>query len=210
MCRPSRTTAPELIARWAPAGFAIIHRFEDVYQFSGSMTKIQGGHTIKAGVEYRKYHENYFQPNTPNGSLTFSRNQTAQNPLVSSSTQGDGLASALLGFGSGGVMSIDYPTAQTAGYFGTYINDDWRISRRLTLNLGLRYDFDIPRTDRYNRINWLDLRRAFAPCRQSAAEGALPRAVERADAVRGRRSPLSIRGRLQQLATTGRPRVRTE
>ena len=93
----------------------------------------------------------------PNGSLTFSRNQTAQNPLVSSSTQGDGLASALLGFGSGGVMSIDYPTAQTAGYFGTYINDDWRISRRLTLNLGLRYDFDIPRTDRYNRINWLDL-----------------------------------------------------
>jgi hypothetical protein len=138
-------------------GFAIIHRFEDVYQFSGSMTKIQGGHTIKAGIEYRKYHENYFQPNTPNGSLTFSRNQTAQNPLVSSSTQGDGLASALLGFGSGGVMSIDYPTAQTAGYFGTYINDDWRISRRLTLNLGLRYDFDIPRTDRYNRINWLDL-----------------------------------------------------
>ena len=89
-----------------------------------------GGHTIKAGIEYRKYHENYFQPNTPNGSLTFSRNQTAQNPLVSSSTQGDGLASALLGFGSGGVMSIDYPTAQTAGYFGTYINDDWRISRK--------------------------------------------------------------------------------
>jgi len=138
-------------------GFAIIHRFEDVYQFSGSMTKIQGGHTIKAGVEYRKYHENYFQPNTPNGSLTFSRNQTVQNPLVSSSTQGDGLASALLGFGSGGVMTIDYPTAQTAGYFGTYLNDDWRITRRLTLNLGVRYDFDIPRTDRYNRINWLDL-----------------------------------------------------
>ncbi|HEY1336248.1 MAG TPA: carboxypeptidase-like regulatory domain-containing protein, partial [Bryobacteraceae bacterium] len=125
-------------------GFAIIHRFEDVYQFSGSLTKIHGGHTAKAGVEYRKYHENYFQPNTPNGSLTFSRNQTVQNPLVSSSSQGDGLASALLGFGSGGVMSIDYPTAQTAGYFGTYINDDWRVGRKLTLNLGVRYDFDIP------------------------------------------------------------------
>ena len=62
----------------------------------------------------------------------------AQNPLVSSSTQGDGLASALLGFGSGGTVSIDYPTAQSAGYFGTYVNDDWRISRKLTLNLGLR------------------------------------------------------------------------
>ena len=138
-------------------GFAIIHRFEDVYQTQGSVTKIIGGHTVKGGVEYRKYHENYFQPNTPNGSLTFSRNQTAQNPLVSSSTQGDGLASALLGFGSGGVMSIDYPTAQSAGYFGTYINDDWRVSRKLTINVGLRYDFDIPRTDRYDRLNWLDL-----------------------------------------------------
>ena len=138
-------------------GFAIIHRYEDVYQAQGSITKIYGGHTIKTGAEYRLYHENYFQPNTPNGSFTFSRNQTAQNPLLSSSTQGDGLASALLGFGSGGVMSIDYPTAQKAGYFGTYVNDDWRVSHKLTLNIGLRYDFDIPRTDRYNRLNWLDL-----------------------------------------------------
>src|SRR5262249_7829687 len=138
-------------------GYAIIHRFEDVYQFSGAVTKINGGHTIKTGAEYRKYHENYFQPNLPNGGFSFSRNQTTQNPLVASSTQGDGLASALLGFGSGGTMTIDYPTAQTAGYFGTYVNDDWEITRSLTLNIGLRYDFDIPRTDRYNRLNWLDL-----------------------------------------------------
>lgn len=140
----------------APA-YGIIHRYEDVYQAQGSITKIIGGHTLKTGAEYRIYHENYFQPNTPNGSFSFSRNQTAQNPLVSSSTQGDGLASALLGFGSGGTMSIDYPTAQKAGYFGTYVNDDWRISHKLTMNVGLRYDFDIPRTDRYNRMNWLDM-----------------------------------------------------
>jgi len=138
-------------------GYAIIHRFEDVYQTQGAITKIVNSHTIKAGAEFRRYHENYFQPNTPNGSFTFTRNQTAQNPLVASSTQGDGLASALLGFGSGGVMSIDYPTAQAAGYFGTFVNDDWRISKKLTLNVGLRYDFDIPRTDRYNRLNWMDL-----------------------------------------------------
>ncbi len=108
-------------------------------------------------MELRRYHENYFQPNTPNGSFTFSRNTTAQNPLVASNNQGDGLASALLGWGSGGVVSIDYPTAQAAGFFGTYQNDDWRISKKFTLNLGVRYDFDIPRTDRYNRMNWLDL-----------------------------------------------------
>jgi outer membrane receptor protein involved in Fe transport len=115
------------------------------------------GHTVKAGAELRKLHENYYQPNTPNGSFSFSRNTTALNPTVSSSTQGDGLASALLGWGSGGQVSIDFPTAQSSGYFGTYVNDDWRVSRRLTVNLGLRYDFDIPRTDRFNRINWMDL-----------------------------------------------------
>jgi hypothetical protein len=139
------------------AGFGIIHRYEDTFQFSGAITRIQGGHTIKAGAEFRLYHENYFQPDTPNGSFTFSRNQTAQNPLVASSSQGDGLASAFLGFGSGGTLSINHSTAQTAGYFGTFVNDDWRITNRLTLNLGVRYDFDIPRTDRFNRMNWLDL-----------------------------------------------------
>ena len=138
-------------------GYAIIHRYEDVYQYMGSLTKIMGGHTMKTGAEFRKLHENYYQPNTPNGAFSFSRNTTVQNPVVSSSTQGDALASALLGWGSGGQVSIDYPTCQSAGYFGTYINDDWRISRKLTLNLGLRYDFDIPRTDRFDRINWMDL-----------------------------------------------------
>ena len=138
-------------------GYAVIHRFEDVYQASGSVTKILGAHSIKTGAEYRKLHENYFQPNLPQGGFTFSRNQTALNPIVSSSSQGDGLASALLGWGSNGAVTIDYPTCQSSGYFGTFVNDDWRVTRKLTVNVGLRYDFDIPRTDRFNRLNWFDI-----------------------------------------------------
>src|SRR5262249_39576067 len=138
-------------------GYAIIHRYEDVYQYMGSVTKILKGHTFKAGAEFRKLHENYYQPNTPNGGVTLTRGTTSHNTTGFSSTPGDGLASALLGWGSGGQVSIDYPTAQSAGYFGAYLNDDWRVSRKLTVNLGLRYDFDIPRTDRFDRINWMDL-----------------------------------------------------
>ena len=123
----------------------------------GSVTKIIGGHTIKSGAEFRKIHENYYQPNVPGGSFTFNRKQTGLNPLSSSSSQGDGLASALLGFGNSGTVTIDYPIAQSAGYVGAYINDDWRVSRKLTQNFGLRWDADIPRVDRFNRINWLDL-----------------------------------------------------
>jgi hypothetical protein len=128
-----------------------------MYQYLGSMTKIIGGHTIKTGAEFRKIQENYYQPNVPGGSFTFNRKQTGLNPLSSSSSQGDGLASALVGFGSSGAVTIDYPTAQSAGYAGAYVNDDWRISRKLTMNFGLRWDADIPRVDRFNRINWLDL-----------------------------------------------------
>ena len=139
------------------SGYAIIHRWETMYQYLGSVTKIISGHSIKAGAEFRKIQENYYQPNLPGGGFTFNRKQTGLNPLSSSSSQGDGLASAFFGFGSSGTVTIDYPTCQSAGYAGGYINDDWRVSRKLTLNFGLRWDADIPRTDRFDRINWLDL-----------------------------------------------------
>lgn len=138
-------------------GYAIIHRYEDLYQYSAAITKIIGSHTIKTGGEFRKLQENYYQPNLPGGGFSFNRKQTGLNPLSSSSSQGDGLASALLGFGSSGTVSVDYPTAQSAGYAGVYVNDDWRITRKLSINAGVRWDADIPRVDRFNRLNWMDL-----------------------------------------------------
>jgi hypothetical protein len=127
-----------------------------VYLAQGSMTKVVGAHTIKAGAEFRRYHENYFQPGYPAGTLGFSRNITGKDPLGSSSSQGNGIATMLLGWGSSGEMDLDYPTATASGYFGTYVQEDWRVTPKLTLNLGLRYDFDIPRTERFNRLNWFN------------------------------------------------------
>ncbi len=137
-------------------GWAIIHRGELVGLLNGSVTRIIGSHTVKTGAEGRKYYENYFQPGYPAGRLSFSRAMTGQDPLTSSSSQGNGIATEILGWGNSGTMDIDYPTATSSGYFGVYVQDDWRVSSKMTLNLGLRYDFDIPRTERFDRLNWFD------------------------------------------------------
>jgi len=137
-------------------GWAIIHRGEDVRLVNGSLTKVVGGHTVKTGAEVRKYYENYFQPGYPAGTISFARSMTGEDPLASTSSQGNGIATMLVGWGSSGEMDLDYPTATSSGYFGTYIQDDWRITPKFTFNIGMRYDFDIPRTERFNRLNWFD------------------------------------------------------
>ena len=69
-------------ARWASADMPSSTASKTCTSTPGSVTKIIGGHTIKAGAEFRKIQENYYQPNLPGGGFTFNRKQTGLNPLV--------------------------------------------------------------------------------------------------------------------------------
>ena len=63
----------------------------------------------------------------------------------------------LLGTGSSGLLQANYKNVATHSiYAAGYFQDDWRVTPKLTLNLGLRYDIDFPRTERYNRTNYFD------------------------------------------------------
>jgi hypothetical protein len=124
---------------------------------AGSATKVLTRHTIKAGAEWRKLFLNFLQLGNPAGQYSFNQGFTQRNPVQANATQGFGIASFLLGTAAGGSLSHDPIPASSSVYWGAYIQDDWKITSRLTFNLGLRYDVDLPRTERYNRYSYFDL-----------------------------------------------------
>jgi len=67
---------------------------------------------------------------------------------------GQGMASFLLGLPTGGQIDRNASLAQTSKYLAPFLQDDWKLSRKLTVNLGLRYELEFPTTERYNRANW--------------------------------------------------------
>ena len=120
-------------------------------------TKVWGAHTTKVGGDYRKFFLNFTQLFFPSGQFAFSNAQwTQRNPNVSSGTQGAALASMLLGIPSSVNLSHNPDPASSSAYVGGYVQDDWKLARNFTVNLGLRYEFDVPRTERFNRLSYFD------------------------------------------------------
>jgi hypothetical protein len=103
---------------------------------------------------------NSANPGPTGGQFNYDFTTTSQNPNGDSTSGGDAFASFLTGFGTpngGGEYEVaNWVSTQNFQYSG-YVQDNWKISRKLTLNIGLRYDVTLPRTERYNRMNWVDL-----------------------------------------------------
>ena len=120
-------------------------------------TKVWDAHTFKMGTDFRVFQLNFTQLFFPSGQFSFNNAQwTQRNPNVTNGTQGAALASMLLGIPSGSNISHNPDPASTSQYSGGYFQDDWKIARNLTLNLGIRYEFDVPRTERFNRLSYFD------------------------------------------------------
>lgn len=151
------TFAPEGFTDIGTEGFLIMDRQEAVHQFSGSYTKFVGGHSIKAGGEFRQFILDYLQPGFPSGQFAFAAQPTRRLQNVGSAFEGNGLATMLLGWGTSGQFHIEPKAFSRSRYMGYYFQDDWKVSRKLTLNLGLRYEFDIPRWEAQNRYSYWDL-----------------------------------------------------
>ncbi|HEV2765414.1 MAG TPA: TonB-dependent receptor, partial [Pyrinomonadaceae bacterium] len=162
-----------------PAGFnaarpvAIVPRFElEQYQafgprnpsqnttntisLQGNLAMVYGKHSLRVGGEVRDNRINARGASFSwgGGQFAFNRNFTQQDPtLPASGTQGSAVASLLLGFPSGGTVDDLSRPGFRWRYYAPYIQDDIRVSRKLSVNLGLRYDYEAAPVERFNQQN---------------------------------------------------------
>jgi hypothetical protein len=128
----------------------------EIHQYSGSVSHVRGRHTVKAGGDIRRYLYWGFSNNTPAGVFGFPRSYTqGPDPLRATATAGIGFASFLLGAGSGTSTIRPHRGTRSPALAG-YLQDDWKISRKLTVNVGFRYDLFVPGTDPRNELSWFD------------------------------------------------------
>ena len=123
------------------------------HTIAATLNKSAGAHSLKAGVEIRNYGERSRPTgNAKAGQYAFTNTYTRQNSASGTDYQGlQAYASFLLGMPSTTSISRlpDYDEQSiTSGFF---VQDDWRVNSRLTLNLGLRYEFETPLTESQNR-----------------------------------------------------------
>jgi hypothetical protein len=115
------------------------------------LTKVHGAHTFGIGYQsvFFPQYETFINP----ASYNFDRGMTSgPDPVTTGPQTGFGFASYVLGTGSNGDYNIPAQSSLFKKFFGWYFQDDWKISRKLTLNLGVRYDFQTAPTERYDRI----------------------------------------------------------
>ncbi len=150
------------LPRVTPGAYSQLSWWEDpgdgvnsslTHSFTANLTKMAGSHTLRFGPEYRVYRS--FNNRRPIGvapDLSFTNTYT-RGPLDNSPTApiGQDLAAMLLGIPAGS-MDVASNSALQNQYFALYVQDDWKVTSRLTLNLGLRYELETPVNERYNRL----------------------------------------------------------
>lgn len=141
--------------RMGPESSYIIGNKFETHTWTGDMSKLVGHHTIKMGGTYRLNRVSNFRPNNPAGTYSFNDSWTRR--VFNDTGGGDAVASMLLGLASSGQIRSEPVLALQVKYAAAYVQDDWRLTDRLTLNLGLRWDTDFPQTERFDRASWFDL-----------------------------------------------------
>lgn len=139
-----------------------------------SLSWVKGRHSVRFGGDVRDFRPNAFGGSFlwGSGDFAFSKAFTQRLPEFPDSTSGTAMAALLLGYPNSGILSLSPQLAYHWLYYGLYVQDDIKLTPKLTINAGLRWDVEGSPTERYNQMN-----RGFA----TATASPLAAAVRNAD-----------------------------
>ncbi len=122
------------------------------WAIAGSLTKVNGTHTTKGGIDMR-----WIQYAVQNPGTVFQLNEnrifTQADYTRTDALSGNSIAGFLLGTPSSGTVNYQSFFIYMSPYIAPWLQHDWKVSSRLTMNLGLRFDFNFPPNERFNRLN---------------------------------------------------------
>jgi hypothetical protein len=133
-----------------------------LFSYSSQLVISKGSHLIKVGGEQRIFYNNFWQPNYPSGFMTFTDDTTSPTPNSDTdafgNSTGNPFASLAFGYGdnvnASSQLVVTPSVANRSLETGFYIQDDWKVTPKLTINLGLRYQWSSPYTSRGNQIEF--------------------------------------------------------
>ena len=123
----------------------------DTLQLFNTVTRIAGRHNLRFGQDFRRERYSKLNPGYAAGTFTFGNTWLTASSTASAPPFGASMGSFLLGLPTSGEFDVNDPTTSSNYYFGFFIQDDWKIGRDVTINLGLRAEHETAVVESNNR-----------------------------------------------------------
>src|SRR5262245_14368443 len=162
----------------------------NVFTFQPNLMWMRGAHTIRSGLDFRLSQYSRLSSGEAGLRLNFNRGFTQRVFNTGDALSGNSIASMLLGAVASGGVDYNVATMFMWKYYAPWIQDDWKVNNRLTLSLGLRWDFNSPLQERFNRQNYAFDPAALNPVSQRINRTTFPQVPE----IRGGLGFLDVNG----------------
>jgi hypothetical protein len=160
------------LSNWSDETKNTGQQVNNALQLADTFSRVKGNHTFKFGADARWLQTNGADPFNQQGLFAFNSNETALPTAAGRAASGHSFASFLLGVvSSANYNGLFVVPGNRYRYFAVYGQDDWKVTRRLTLNYGLRYDLFLPRIEAHDNFS------SFDPAAPNPGAGGRPGAV---------------------------------